>query len=69
MSEKEIVLPAYDYCLKCSHVFNILEARGAISVTERTSFIGRIRELANLVAKNYLKQREELGYPLMRESA
>jgi glycyl-tRNA synthetase alpha chain len=68
MSEKEIVLPAYDYCLKCSHIFNILEARGAFSVTERTSFIGRIRELANLVARNYLKQREELGYPLMRES-
>jgi len=66
MSEKEIVLPAYDYCLKCSHTFNILEARGAISVTERTSFIGRIRELAHLVAKNYLKQREELGFPLMK---
>jgi len=65
ISEKGIVLPAYDYCLKCSHIFNILEARGAISVTERTSFIGRIRELANLVAKNYLKQREELGFPMM----
>jgi len=65
ISEKGIVLPAYDYCLKCSHIFNILEARGAISVTERTSFIGRIRELANLVARNYLKQREELGFPMM----
>ena len=65
ISEKGIVLPAYDYCLKCSHIFNILEARGAISVTERTSFIGRVRELANLVAKNYLAQREEMGYPLL----
>ncbi len=65
ISEKGIVLPAYDYCLKCSHIFNILEARGAISVTERTSFIRRIRELAHLVAKNYLSQREELGHPLM----
>ena len=69
ISKKGIVLPAYDYCLKCSHIFNILEARGAISVTERTSFIGRIRELASLVAKNYLKQREEMGFPLMRETA
>jgi glycyl-tRNA synthetase alpha chain len=65
ISEKGIVLPAYDYCLKCSHIFNILEARRAISVTERTSFIGRIRELASLVAKNYLKQREEMGFPLI----
>jgi len=67
ISKKGIVLPAYDYCLKCSHIFNILEARGAISVTERTSFIGRIRELASLVAKNYLKQREEMGFPLMKK--
>jgi glycyl-tRNA synthetase alpha chain len=67
VSEQGIVLPAYDYCLKCSHIFNILEARGAISVTERTSFIARIRELANLVATNYLAQREELNYPLMKK--
>jgi len=67
ISEKGIVLPAYDYCLKCSHIFNILDARGAISVTERTSFIGRIRELANLSAKNYLKQREELSFPLLKK--
>lgn len=67
VSEQGIVLPAYDYCLKCSHIFNILEARGAISVTERTSFIARIRELANLVATNYLAQREELNYPLMQK--
>lgn len=67
LSDREIVLSAYEYCLKCSHIFNILDARGAISVTERTSFINRIRELANLSAKNYLRQREELGFPLLRK--
>jgi len=51
--------------LKCSHTFNILEARGAISVTERTHYIDRIRNLARLVAKNYVTQREEMGYPLL----
>jgi len=65
MSEKELVLPTYDYCLKCSHVFNILDARGAISVTERTSYIGRVRNLARLAAEGYLAQREKMGFPLM----
>ncbi len=65
MAEKGLVLPAYDYCLKCSHVFNILDARGAISVTERTSYIGRVRNLARLTAEGYLNQRENMGYPLM----
>ncbi len=64
ISEKGIVLPAYDYCLKCSHTFNILEARGAISVSERTKYIDRIRNLARKAAKNYLAQREEMGFPL-----
>lgn len=64
ISEKGLVLPAYDYCLKCSHAFNILDARGAISVTERTQYIDRIRNLARLVSKNYLVQREEMGFPL-----
>jgi glycyl-tRNA synthetase alpha chain len=64
LCEQELVLPAYDYCLKCSHTFNILDARGAISVTERTHHIDRIRNLARLVSKNYLKQREEMGFPL-----
>lgn len=64
LCEKGLVLPAYDYCLKCSHTFNILDARGAISVTERTHHIDRVRNLARLVSKNYLKQREEMGYPL-----
>lgn len=67
ISDKGLVIPAYDYCLKCSHTFNILEARGAISVTERTHYIERVRNLARLVSKNYLKQREEMGYPLMKE--
>jgi glycyl-tRNA synthetase alpha chain len=65
LSEKGLVLPAYDYCLKCSHTFNILDARGAISVTERTHYIDRIRNLARFAAKNYLVQREEMGYPLI----
>jgi len=65
MAEKGLVLPTYDYCLKCSHVFNILDARGAISVTERTSYIGRVRNLARLTAEGYLNQRENMGYPLM----
>ena len=65
ISEKGLVLPAYDYCLKCSHIFNIMDARGAISVSERTHHIDRIRNLARLASKNYLAQREEMGYPLM----
>jgi glycyl-tRNA synthetase alpha chain len=65
MAERGLVLPTYDYCLKCSHVFNILDARGAISVTERTSYIQRVRNLARLSAEGYMKQREEMGYPLM----
>jgi glycyl-tRNA synthetase alpha chain len=67
ISGKGLVLPAYDYCLKCSHTFNILDARGAISVTERTQYIDRIRNLARLVSKNYLIQREEMGFPLSLE--
>jgi glycyl-tRNA synthetase alpha chain len=53
--EAELVLPAYDLCLKCSHVFNLLDARGAISVTERTGMIGRVRALASRCARNYLE--------------
>ncbi|WP_182187101.1 glycine--tRNA ligase subunit alpha [Pectinatus frisingensis] len=59
------VHPAYDYVLKCSHTFNLLDARGAISVSERTAFIGRVRNLSRQCAKCYLKQREELGYPML----
>ena len=65
LAEKEMVLPLYDCCLKCSHVFNLLDARGAISVTERTNYIGKVRNLAKLSATNYLKQREEMGLSLI----
>ncbi|HOL17798.1 MAG TPA: glycine--tRNA ligase subunit alpha [Bacillota bacterium] len=65
----ELVLPAYDYILKCSHTFNLLEARGAISVTERTGYIGRVRNLARLCAEKYLLQREKAGYPLIKGGA
>ena len=61
-----LVLPAFDYVLKCSHVFNLLDARGAISVTERTAYIGKIRRLARECAKLYVEQREALGHPLMK---
>jgi glycyl-tRNA synthetase alpha chain len=67
MAETDLVLPMYDYCLKCSHIFNLLNARGAISVAERTSYIGRVRNLARLSAEGYLKQREKMGYPLMEK--
>ena len=63
--KKELILPAYDYTLKCSHAFNLLDARGAISVTERTGFIGRVRKLARLCAEGYLVQRESMGFPLL----
>ncbi len=66
--EQELALPAYDLCLKCSHTFNLLDARGAISVAERTAFIGRIRNLAKGCATAYLKTREELGFPLIKKS-
>ena len=66
--DKGLVLPAYDYILKCSHTFNLLEARGAISVTERTGYIARVRMLARLSAAKYLEQREECGYSLMKKS-
>jgi len=64
--EEKIVLPAYDYILKCSHTFNLLDARGAISVTERTGYIARVRDLARICAEKYLQQRKEAGYPLCK---
>ena len=65
--EKGLILPAYDYCLKCSHTFNLLDARKAISVAERTRYIGRIRNIARKVAVQYTEQRQEMGYPLLKE--
>jgi glycyl-tRNA synthetase alpha chain len=67
MAENSLVLPTYDCCLKCSHTFNLLNARGAISVAERTSYIGRVRNLAKLSAEVYLAQREQMGYPLLKK--
>ena len=67
VSKEDLVLPTYDACLKCSHTFNMLNARGAISVAERTSYIGRVRNLARLSAEGYLKQREQMGYPLLKK--
>jgi glycyl-tRNA synthetase alpha chain len=64
--EKRFVLPAYDYVLKCSHTFNLLDARGAISVTERTGFITRVRHLARLCAQAYVEQRAAMGFPLIK---
>jgi len=63
-----LVLPAYDYVLKCSHVFNVLDARGAISVAERTTYIGRVRQRARAVAEAYVAMREKLGFPLLKSS-
>jgi glycyl-tRNA synthetase alpha chain len=67
--EFDLVLPAYEYCLKCSHTFNLLDARGAISVTERTGYIARIRHLARLCSEGYLKQRERMGFPLLKTAS
>jgi len=64
--EMELSLPAYDYILKCSHTFNLLDARGAISVSERTGYISRVRNIARLCAEEYIKQREKLGFPLIK---
>ncbi|MED1917957.1 glycine--tRNA ligase subunit alpha [Brevibacillus sp. DP1.3A] len=66
MAER-LVYPAYDYVLKCSHTFNLLDARGAISVTERTGYIARVRNLSREVAQTYYKERERLGFPLLQK--
>jgi len=65
--EQNLVFPAYDYALKCSHTFNLLDARGAISVTERTGYIMRVRNLARQCAAVYLAERERLGFPLLKK--
>ncbi len=64
-----LLAPGYDYVLKCSHTFNVLDARGAISVSERTGYIARVRKLARRAALLYVKQREELGFPLLDRAA
>ena len=65
LTEKELTYPALDYVLKCSHTFNLLDARGVISVTDRAQYIEKIRKLARKVAKSWIKEREFLKYPLI----
>ncbi len=67
--EKGLVFPAYDYVLKCSHTFNLLDAKGVISVTERTGYISRIRNLAKNISKSYVQERERLGFPMLKREA
>ena len=65
-TDKHLALPAYDYCIKSSHVFNQLDARGAISVAERTGYIGRVRTLARQCAERYIEERAAMGHPLLK---
>jgi glycyl-tRNA synthetase alpha chain len=67
LAEAGLVMPAYDFVLKCSHIFNVLDARGAISVTERASYILRVRKIARKTAQKYVERREAMGFPLVRE--
>ncbi|MCA2980570.1 MAG: glycine--tRNA ligase subunit alpha [Myxococcaceae bacterium] len=64
--DEQLPIPAYDFALKCSHTFNLLDARGAISVSDRALFIKRVRDNARLCAEGYLQMRERLGYPLCK---
>ena len=64
LMETQLALPAYEQVLKAAHSFNLLDARGAISVTERAAYIGRIRNLARGVAQSYYDSRERLGFPM-----
>lgn len=64
----DLPLPAYDYCIKTSNLFNLLDARGAISVTERSGMIGRVRDIAKQCAEIYVRQREEMNFPLNKKT-
>ena len=68
MLDEGLVMPAYDFVMKCSHTFNLLDARRAISVAERTAVIARVRKLARCVAEAHVKQREEMGFPLLKKA-
>ena len=65
----QCVLPAYKMVLSCSHTFNLLDARGAISVTERAAYIGRVRNLSRAVAQAFYDSRERLGFPMLKSTA
>lgn len=67
LMEMSLPLPAYDFVMKASHAFNILDARGVISVSERASYIARIRQMASSIAQSFVKSREELGFPLLKK--
>ena len=67
--EAQCVLPGYEMVMKCSHTFNLLDARGAISVTERAAYIGRVRALARMIAQAYYESRERLGFPMLPKTA
>ena len=66
LMEENLPIPGYDFVMKASHAFNMLEARGVLSVTERTGYIARVRDLAKLAASKYLEAREALGFPLLK---
>jgi glycyl-tRNA synthetase alpha chain len=68
-TDHRLTLPAYDYCIKSSHAFNLLDARGAISVAERTGYIARVRALARQCAERYIEERAAMGYPLIKPMA
>mgnify|MGYP005983487163 FL=1 len=68
LMEEGLVHPAYDYILKCSHTFNLLDARGTVSVTERAGFLSRIRNMARKVARAFVEEREKLGFPLLKNN-
>lgn len=63
--ERQLALPAYEMVMKCSHTFNLLDARGAISVTERAAYIARVRKMSRAVAQAYYDSRERLGFPML----
>ena len=65
---QNLVHPAYDYILKCSHTFNLLDARGAVSVTERAGYLHRIRNMAHEVAVKFVEEREKRGFPLLKSA-
>lgn len=66
--ELKLVHPAYDYILKCSHTFNLLDARGRISVSDRPGYLGRIRKMARSIAQAFVEEREALGFPLLHDN-
>ena len=66
LTEKKLTYPALDFVLKCSHTFNLLDARGVISVTDRAQYIEKIRKLAKEVASSWVDERESLNYPLIK---